>query len=599
MITAGIANKIIVLILSSLPLSLVALKWFSRFFINHNPKLGKTTTICTNVAGTLTRRKMIVRSIYFDKYRVSAKNKQFVKIEDTETKTPVILEKTELKKEPVMEIIAIAAHLCRYEKIRELEMIVIEFLLNCGFNSIKTRHDFEIITELPSSPEKKISTVVAMRRETREIMAFSKGNPRKILEKCTRIYYNNRKTELTPNLRRKVRKKIDQLNKSGQKGLAFAHKALPLKKLDNYSEEFTENEMTFMGLVGLNNPINLDIKENIQEAKRAGIKIYILSTEKEEKAVAVAKTLDMINPQYFESFTGSYLENIDKTKLKKMLANKEKDYIFAELKTPEKIKILEALRADGQYTALTSKKHNIGFKEIVEGIRKGRLANKNQDKFTYHAISAKITEFFLALLAILLGAPLALTLGSILIIDMVINLLLEFALRADDREENVMSPQYHPVNKISYKPAILNGILITLVIIGVYFFSIFRYGWLIGETVPADSILQTKTTAVIFILFAFTQILNAIHFRDLKKPLTKTRFSDNPYLFLSSVIVLMVIYIASSFFAEDLGFSELKATEWYIIGFSLIIIILLQEISKFFINRKPQNESPNTPPGIS
>lgn len=592
-------NKIIVLILSSLPLSLIALKAFTKIFTNHHPKLGKTTTICTNVAGTLTKRKMIVRSIYFDKFRVSAKNKQFVKIEDTETKTPVILEKTELRKEPVMEIIAIAAHLCRYEKIRELEMIVIEFLLNCGFNSIKTRHEFEVISELTSSPEKKISTVVAMRRETREIMAFSKGNPRKILDKCSRIYYNNRKTELTPNLRRKVRKKIDQLNKSGQKGLAFAHKALPLKKLDKYSEDFTENEMTFMGLVGLNNPINLEIKESIQEAKKAGIKIYIVSTEKEEKAVAVAKTLEMINPQYFESLTGSYLETIDKTKLRKMLANKEKDYIFAELKNPEKMKILEALREEGEYTALTSKKHKIGFKEIVEGIKKGRIANKNQDKFTHHAISAKITEFFLALIAIAIGAPLALTIGTILIIDLLINLILEFALRSDDRDENVMSPKYHPINKISYKPIIINSILMTLVISSVYFFSIFRYGWLIGETVPADSILQTKTTAVIFILFAFTQILNAIHFRDLKKPLTKTRFSDNPYLFLSGIIVLMITYIAISFFPENLGFSELKATEWYIICFSLIIIILLQEISKIFINRKPQNESPNTPPGIS
>lgn len=585
--------------MSALPLSLGALKLSAKIFTNHHPKLGKATVICTNTAGTLIKRNLVVRSIFFDKYRVLTYNKDFVKIEDTETKNLTILHKTELKKEPVMEIVAIAAHLCRYEKIRDLEKIVIEFLLNCGFNSMKTRQDFEIISELPSSPEKKISTVVTMRRETKEIMAFSKGNPKKLLAKCTRVYYNNRKMDLTPAMRRKIRKKIDQLNKSGQKALAFAHKALPLKKLDNYSENFTENEMTFMGMIGLNNPLNKEAKPYIAEAKKTGIKIYILSAEKEQKAVAVGKTLEIINPQYFESISGSFLEEIDKTKLKKMLANREKDYVFAELKQTDKMRIIEALRENGEIVALTSKKHKIGFKELLEGIRKGRLANKNQDKFTYHAISAKITEIFLAILAISLNAPLGLTIGSLLIIDLVINLLLEFALRSDDREENVMSPKYHPTKKISYKPVILNSIFITLVITGVYFYNLLRYGWTMGETVAADSILKTKTTTLIFILFAFIQIINALHFRDLKKSLFKTRFKDNSYLFLTTIIVLMIVYIVSSFFKETFGFSEITSTEWYIIAFSLIIIILLQEILKFINRKTPAHEPPNTPPGIS
>ncbi|MBI2634248.1 cation-transporting P-type ATPase [Candidatus Peregrinibacteria bacterium] len=349
-----------IFILSGIPFSLIIILAYARFFSPYNSSLAKATTIITNISGNLIHENLAVKSLIFDKYEAMMDEKSnFTYIENHDTKEDLKLDKRELRKELTMQLIAAISALCHYPKHQEIETVISKFLKNCAMDEKRLGQKYGIITHIPTSEVKKISTIVAIDKESEEIFAFNKGNPSAILERCTRIFLNGKNTGLTSNQIRKLKIQIEKLNQKGEKTIAFAYKPLPKKKLENYTDQFTENDLVLLGIIGLGNYIKDNLYETVENIKKDGIKIYIVSSLKGRKALAIGRDLGIVNPRYFEVISSKDLENIPQEKLRKMIKNKEKDYIFCDITDENRPKIIDALREEGETTAIATKENGL------------------------------------------------------------------------------------------------------------------------------------------------------------------------------------------------------------------------------------------------
>ncbi|MEK7126779.1 MAG: cation transporting ATPase C-terminal domain-containing protein, partial [Patescibacteria group bacterium] len=492
------------------------------------------------------------------------------------------IEKKHLGQIDSIKLIATTIALCRYHKTKPLEDIVLSFFRNCEISDFQIKADYEIISNLPSNEEKKLSTVVALNKDSQEIFAFTKGNPKNILEKCTRLLIDNKKIDITPALRRKLRKKFEKLNKQGQKILASAYKGLPLKRLKTYNENFVENDLVLIGFIGMSDEINTNLIPVIETIKKNNIKIYITTAVKDRYAIAAATDLKIINPQYFESVRGKDLEDISDQKLIKMLSNKEKDYVFSELKSRDRKRIIEALNENKETVAVISKKNSTP-KDLIEDIEKSRQIIANNNKLLFHSLSCKIAEIILLIVALVLSAPLPLSIGLILTIDIAINIIIELALR----KEKIKTGDDEKITTKTYIHLLSNGICIGLILSAVYIWNLIRFGWYPGETLSLNSTAFLKSSTITFLLFCFIQIINAFNIRSGGKSSLKTNPLSNIYLLMTMIVVILIAYSLTQFTAIKafLKLESLSGIEWQIILIPAITILIFEEIRKFLLRK--------------
>jgi len=541
-----------------IPLSLIITHLANKFFYKYNPKLSRITTVCTSIRGTLTKGQLKVKSVIFDKYKAYFDEEdELLQLEDIETKDNHTIEARELQKDPSIKLMATITSLCRYKKIEKIEKILLGFFKTCAIDDQQIQHSYEIISSMPTDEDKKFSTVVAIKKKSAEIFALSKGNPYKILERCQRMLIQGKKVEIDSQLRRKLKKKIEKRMKSGEKIICFAFKALPKKRLENYNESFTENDLVLIGWMGLSDRINIELTKYIEKIKEAGIKIYVISKAKERKAIATSQALKIINPNYFEAIVGKDLLDINDQKLQKMLSNKEKDYIFAETSEEQKDRIIQILQSEGKIIAYANDDEN-GIKTICQGIENGQKLKEMREIISYHSITSKISEIAILLLALILKAPMPLTLSLIIVLDLFINLPLELALGKNNLNKKTENPDR--------KNALKNGLLISLILAITYFWSLTRFGWIPFQATTIGDSALLGSISITFLLLSFIQIYNANRLNGKHQ---------NPYLILTSIISIMILYIITQLYLSDL-----TIVDWGIILFALLIYILIIELPK-------------------
>jgi Ca2+-transporting ATPase len=593
-----LVQQMALLLASSIPLSVILAKQISRIFSKYDSALEKTTTIVTDVLGILVKKEMEIKSLYFGNLKAKTNEKNStLEIENLKTKEIKNVEKSFLKHEKTIEYAAIASHLCHYQKIAGIEHVINSFFIKCGFNKNTIDNEYGKIQDLPTDELKKISTTVAIHIPTKEIFAFTKGNPRSLLKRCTRILIDGQKTEFTYNMQLALKKRIKRLNHNGHKIIAFAYKGLPLKRLANYTEEFTENDLVLLGMVSLSNPVNTEMKEQMQLVRKLGIKTYILSTTKEKKTTGAAIELEVINPHYFETINSDYLKDLTDQKLEKLLENKDKDYIFTELKHAEISRIIKALKNNGETVTVIEPKRHITFQKIMHAIKKYRIDKENDPKLVAHALSCKIAEIFIIIASIFLRIPLPFSITLILFIEIFINLPLELAVKTSKPEIDVMDKDYMlPKGVIPFGQLLLNGLLIGFVIIGIYIFNLSRYGWTIGDSSFVNNEVVIKSITIGFILLTISQIFNAYNVNNLNKSVFKFKTIGNTYLLATTIIVILSAYIIINFFIlkNYLDITIISLLEWEIIGFATLIIILAEEAKKYLIKTFSKNGHRNS-----
>lgn len=575
-----VLNIALVMALSITPVSVIVIQVFSKVFSKYNSHLAKTTVICTTTLEALTKGNFNIQSLTFDKYRVNIdQESQLVMLENYDTGEEKRLEKNKLHKEEAVRYMAITTALCHFPKIQKIEEVLARFFLTCGINNHQIREKHEIVAKIPSSEEKKFSSVVASNRDSKEIFSFAKGQAGVILKRCSRILINGKKIDIDNKLRQKLKKKIHKLNKNGQKTIAFAYKPLPIKRLSHYVESFVENDMVLLGIAGLGDILNTDLLPTIEEIKSFGIKIYLLSPTKEQKSIAAAHELRISSPKYFESLDSEYLSTLNNDQLSKLFNNKEKDYTFYNLKENDQQRIIEILQKNGEVIAINNQDPHHDLQFILEGIKKERYKKDNYRKLLFHSLSCKIIEVILLCAALILQAPLALSVILILALDLTLNLFLESTLRLEKPLAEDSNDKGH---------LLVTGIFAGIVISAIYIWSLMRFGWTPGEPLNPTDTAFVKSSTMAFLLLCLVQISTALSIKANKKSLFRQNPLKTPYLTLTAVISILVVYIIThfEFFQINFNLTKLSLLEWEILIFAVALVILVEELRKYANSKK-------------
>ncbi len=542
--------------------------------------LGRTTVICVDKTGTITKGKMKVSDIYVNGKMNSRKGRDLL------FKIGILCNKARIEKndegkyyllgDPTEKALVIAAK-------------------QNGLDKKKITEKEPKIKEFPFSSERKMMSVV--RKEGRDVISYVKGAPEKIIGRCAYELIDGKFVGLTEKRKMQLIKVYEDMAMNGLRVLGFAYKWL----VGEVSQKNAENELVFIGFQGMIDPPRPEVANALELSHKAGIKVLMMTGDSKLTADAVAKEIGLKG------------ESIDAIKLaeisdRKLFESINKISVFARISPEDKLRIINILKqkneivamtGDGVNDALALKRADIGiamgikgtdvardssdiillddnFASIVSGVKEGRRIYDNVKKFVKFLLSANFSEVLLVLVVMLLWRKpelLPLLPLQILWINLVTDSLPALALSSEPMDKEVM--QEKPSKK-----GILSGILSFILIAGLIAFIIdfvFFY-WHMLDITKARTMVVTAS-----IMFEMFLVFNCKSDKSIFKS------SMNKYLIYAVLFAIGVHLIALYTPLGSLfGFVSLGMYDWfYIIGLSFVGFIVM-ELFKF-IKRKMKN----------
>ena len=569
--------------------------------------LGETTIICTDKTGTITKGEMTVKKIFtnYKLFEVSGTgyegsgNFMFNK------------KNIEVENERSLKILLKTALMCNDSSIyRTGEENFYEIigspteaaLLIMSAKAKLFKEDFKSIREeeIPFSSERKLMSILS--KEGKERIVYTKGALEIILKKCKFIQRENRICRLYEKDKKRILKANKEMTSKSLRTLALAYKP-------NSDKTNLEQDLIFLGIVGMEDPPREEVRGALIMCKRAGIKVKMITGDNRETALSIAKE---INLGEGEILSGEELDKINDENLIKIVRN---TVVFCRVKPEHKLRIIRALKSDGEIVTMTGdgvndapalKEAHIGvamgkngtdvsrsvadltlkddnFATIVNAIKEGRTVFKNIRKFTTYQISCNYAELFTIFMGVLIASffkwpfPILLSL-QILFMNLVTDNIPAITLGLNSSSKDIMSEKPHKreiLNKTSIKLIIFTGTLMALLTLGIFYisFNILELG-----------VVKSRTAALLGLIFL--EISGAFIFRSFRKGVFNRSPFVNKYLIYASIISIMatilIIYTPLNKIFETNPIGILVGV---IVIFNSLFFILIFDILKK-INKK-------------
>jgi P-type Ca2+ transporter type 2C len=562
--------------------------------------LGETTVICSDKTGTLTKGEMTVRKIYLNnrvydvegtgydingKFLLGTREKDPSDISNLKLllKTSIICNDSRIKRDENGE----------YKSYGSPTEIGLLFLAGKA-NMFKEDFSDERIQEIPFNSHMKMMTVVV--EDSNKEMVYSKGAPEVILQHCTHYQKGKKVFKLTSKQRNKILAQNKKFSELSFRSLAFAYKKLDRKSLID--------KLIFIGLVGMQDPPRDEVKEAIALCHKSNIKVKMLTGDHIDTAIAIAKEVGLTG----SVIDGSELDNLTEDELR--IKVKEIS-IFARVRPEHKLKIVRALKDNGEIVAMTGdgvndapalKESHIGiamgktgtdvsrevsdlilkddnFSTIVEAVIEGRTIFKNIQKVSIYQISITLTQLFFVFLAILFNMPLPLVAIQILFINILTDEMTAIMLGFNPPSFDVMDVAPRRGSELIDR-SLFKVLLISIGIM--IFFTMSTFVLLLYVFNIPLSI--TRTT--IFALIVSFGVINAFTFRSFRYPVFNLPFTANKLIIYASVLsfiaILIAIYTPANVIFEAV---PLPWQFWLIIIFVSLLTIATFDLLKV-LNRK-------------
>ncbi|HET7345662.1 MAG TPA: cation-translocating P-type ATPase [Nitrososphaeraceae archaeon] len=434
--------------------------------------LGSTTIICSDKTGTLTKGEMTVRTAYvYDK---------FVQITGVGYSLEGGVVDSHTDKNDLM-LFAKTGVLCNDANIEirqdstevigdPTEIALLIFGYKVGIRKDKMDAEFPRVQEIPFSPERKMMTTIHRNSDNNngKLEAYIKGAGEVILGRCTKILVDGKSLALSDDMKNRIMSANDEMAANGLRVLALAYKPL---KGDALSQEYVENYLSFLGLVGMMDPPRKEVIDSVAQCKSAGIDVVMITGDHKLTALAVAREIGIINRDNTNhdtlAISGRELEAMDVTSLSEKV---EYIKIYSRVSPEHKLKIVQALKSKGHIVAMTGdgindapalKAADIGiamgitgsqvtkesasiiiaddnFATIVSAIKEGRRIFDNVKKYLVYLLSVNLGEIIILAFSISLGWPLPLLAKHILYINLATDGSPAIALAMEPYEPDIM-----------------------------------------------------------------------------------------------------------------------------------------------------------------
>jgi len=470
-------------------------------------------------------------------------------------------------------------------------------------NQKETRLENPRIEEIPFSSERKRMTTIHSMENGKRI-AFMKGAPEVVLERCSYIEDSNGKRALTDEERSKILNVNAEMASSALRVLGVAYRDLPDGVA--YTEEAIENDMVFLGLVGMMDPPREEVIEAIKVCKQVGIKPVMITGDHKLTALAIAKEIGIYNEGDMV-FTGEDLERISDEEFEKIV---DKVTVYARVSPHDKLKIVKAWKKRGEVVAMTGdgvndapalKHADIGvamgitgtdvakeasdmvlsddnFATIVNAIERGRWIYDNIKKYLTYLLRCNITEVIVIGGVVMVLGPeyLPLLPAAILYINLVTDGLPALALGIAPPDHDIMQrPPRNPRESI-FSWDVRAFILLALFIEVPFFFFLFFH--------DLRDISHARTE--IFFMFIIIELIIALNFRSIRFSV----FSAPPHKWLiiaiASQILLTTVLIQSPVITDAFGIHKPSASDLGIILSFGIVVFISIEVIKAILRKK-------------
>ncbi len=569
--------------------------------------LGCATVICSDKTGTLTQNKMTVRRIFTMNRMIDFERKY----DDSCA--------SDLEMSLEIGVYCNNANLIVPKKKKLLrknttpnEMIVIGdptegALLVAGLKTGITKDKldkYKFIAEIPFDSNRKRMSVIVKEGMGQKLLI--KGAPDLIIDRCSRYQDGPQVKNLSKQLKDKIFRQNEEMTHDALRVLAVAYRKLPNQIRNNKNLEQYENELVFVGLIGMIDPPRKEAKEAIKRCRKAGIKPVMVTGDHRNTAKAIAKELGLLTKGDLV-ITGEELNQMDE---KAFLAKIDQIAVYARVSPEDKLRIVRGFKKKDQIVAMTGdgvndapavKEADIGiamgekgtdvtressalvladdnFASIVAAIEEGRNIYDNIRKFIRYLLSCNIGEILAIFLGMVFGFPLPLLPIQILWVNLVTDGLPALALGVDPGDKEVMErPPRHPKESI-FSNGLQTKIIIQGVLIGLSTLGAF----LLGYYWEGGSLAEARTMA--FTTLVLAQLIFVFACRSERHSLWQTNIFTNVWLLMAVILSagMQVCVLYLPVFQQIFKTTLLSSREWLIIcamsSWSIIVLDIIQTI---------------------
>lgn len=513
--------------------------------------LGGVTTICLDKTGTLTQGKMRVVNFAGDKQELA---KQAVLANDLDD--PLVIAAFSWGREIIKNFIQ------KYQR----------------------------IDSIPFSPKERF--FASLHKWTNESnMLFVNGAPDFLLEWCY----------LTDKEKEEIKKTIEEFSSQGKRLIGFARKETSIENRSIETNEVKEG-LTWVGLLVFSDPVRPGVKEALKQAKDAGINTIVITGDYPKTAEAVLAEIG-ISVSKDQIILG---EDLEKMNLEDLSQKVKTVKLFARTSPDQKLKIVEALRKNGEVVAMMGDGVNdapaiheadIGivvgeasdvaresadlvlldsnFATVIAAIEEGRGMFENIRKIILYLMSDAFAEIIVILGSIVAGLPLAITAVQILWINLVSDGLPNLALTIDPVRKGIMRENPRPVKEPLVSKWMLFLIGITSLASGLIalasFFLVLTF---------TDNLILARSFA--FAVLGLNSLTYVFSIRTLLVPFWKNNVFENKWLVMAVFmgIFLQVFPFLTFNLRQFFGIEKLSLNYWLAAGVLSIFVFMIIEALK-------------------
>ena len=440
---------------------------------------------------------------------------------------------------------------------------------------------------------------------------YTKGGPDVVLARCTSYIEKGEVKPMTAAKMAEIMADNKVMADCALRVLAAAKRDWSTRPTDNTSE-YLEQDLCFIGLAGMIDPVRPEVKDAIAECRAAGIRPVMITGDHKDTAVAIAKELGII-AEASQAITGAELDDIPDSEICEAV---KKYSVYARVQPEHKTRIVNAWKQNGAITAMTGdgvndapsiKSADIGvgmgitgtdvtknvadmvladdnFATIVSAVGEGRRIYDNIRKAIQFLLASNMSEVLGVFVSSLLGFTL-LNPVHLLFINLITDTFPALALGMEKGEPDTMErPPRDSGEGIFARglgvDVVYQGVLVTVItiisyLIGNYFEN--------GAFFPVVGGVSDHGMTMAFLTMSMCEIFHSFNVRSQRKSIFSLK-SHNKVLWLSMVVSLLLttLVLEVPFLANAFGFTPIGLTEYLIALAMGLLVIPVVEIVKFF-----------------
>ena len=474
-----------------------------------------------------------------------------------------------------------------------------------GLPKTQLKKDYPRVGEAPFDSMRKMMSTVHQTQDG-SVIQFTKGAPDEVLKRCTRAYIGGQEVPMTEEIRR------DILN--GNK--AMADKALrvlcgSMRKWEavpaDCSPENLEQDLTYLGLSGMIDPVRPEVKAAIVECRQAGIRPIMITGDHKDTAVAIAMELGIIKDAS-QAITGAQLNEMSDEEFNKNIENYS---VYARVQPEHKVRIVNGWKAKGMITAMTGdgvndapsiKSADIGvgmgitgtdvtknvadmvladdnFATIVSAVEEGRRIYANIRKAIQFLLASNLAEVLSIFFATLIGFTI-LQPVHLLWINLITDCFPALALGMEKSEADIMKRKPRDPKEGIFAGGMgfdvfFQGFIVTVLVMASYLIGHYYESGVLEFVDSADG------TTMAFLTLSMVEIFHSLNMRSRRGSIFKME-THNKFLYGAMIasLVLTTAVIEVPFLAAAFEFTPIDLPEYAIALGLAVLIIPIMEVMK-------------------